>query len=50
VFPDESLEKAIGLAGDWPVLFVVSRADLGQLEGLLTVPDIIQAFRKTAAE
>ncbi len=50
VFPDESLEEALRWAGDWPVLPVVSRADLGKLEGILTLSDILKAFRSAAAE
>lgn len=50
VFPDESLEEALRWAGDWPVLPVVNRADLGKLEGVLTLPAILKAFRSAAAE
>ncbi|MGH9733636.1 MAG: chloride channel protein [Candidatus Acidiferrales bacterium] len=50
VFPDESLEEALRWAGDWPVLPVVNRADLGKLEGTLTLADILKAFRSAAAE
>jgi len=50
VFPDESLEEALRWAGDWPVLPVVNRADLGKLEGILTLADILKAFRTAAAE
>lgn len=50
VFPDESLEEALRWAGDWPILPVVNRADLGKLEGVLTLSDILKAFRSAAAE
>ena len=50
VFPDESLEEALRWAGDWPVLPVVNRADLGKLEGVLTLPAILKAFRSAVAE
>ena len=50
VFPDESLEEALRWAGDWPVLPVVNRADLGKLEGVLALADILRAFRSAAAE
>jgi chloride channel protein, CIC family len=50
VFPDESLEEALRWAGDWPLLPVVNRADLGKLEGVLTLADILKAFRSAAAE
>lgn len=50
IFPDESLEEVLRWAGDWSVLPVVNRADLGKLEGVLTLPDILKAFRVAAAE
>jgi chloride channel protein, CIC family len=50
IFPDESLEEVMRWAGDWSVLPVVNRADLGKLEGVLTLPDILKAFRAAAAE
>jgi chloride channel protein, CIC family len=50
IFPDESLEEVLRWAGDWPVLPVVNRADLGKLEGILTLADILRAFRNVAAE
>lgn len=50
VFPDESLEEALRWAGDWPVLPVVNRTDLGKLEGVLALADILKAFRSAAAE
>ncbi len=50
IFPDEALEEVLRWAGDWPVLPVVNRADLGKLEGVLTLSDILQAFRKAAAD
>jgi len=50
IFPDESLEDVLHWAGDWPVLPVVNRADLGKLEGVISLADILHAFRKAAAE
>jgi chloride channel protein, CIC family len=50
VFRDQSLEEALHALGDWPVLPVVSRADLSRLEGLLTLVDILRAFRNASAE
>jgi len=49
IFPDEALEDVLRWTGDWPVLPVVNRADLGKLEGVLTLTDILQAFRKAAS-
>jgi chloride channel protein, CIC family len=48
IFPDESLEEVLRWAGDWPVLPVVNRADLGKLEGILALSDILRAFREAA--
>ncbi|HKN60346.1 MAG TPA: chloride channel protein, partial [Candidatus Acidoferrales bacterium] len=48
IFPDEPLEAVMRWAGDWPVLPVVNRGDLGKLEGVLTLPDILSAFRRAA--
>jgi CIC family chloride channel protein len=50
IFPDEALEEVLRWAGDWPVLPVVNRGDLGKLEGVLSLPDILHAFRKASAE
>jgi CIC family chloride channel protein len=50
IFPDEALEEVLRWTGDWPILPVVNRADLGKLEGVLTLPDILHAFRKAAAD
>jgi CIC family chloride channel protein len=47
LFRDQSLEEALRLAGDWPVLPVVSRANLATLEGVITLADILHAFRAT---
>jgi chloride channel protein, CIC family len=46
VFRDEPLEAVLRWAGDWAVLPVVSRADASKLEGVLSLADILQAFRK----
>ena len=45
--PDQSLEEALRRLGEWPLLPVVSRADLDKLEGVLGLPDILQAYRTT---
>jgi CIC family chloride channel protein len=50
VFRDQSLEEALHALGDWPVLSVVSRADLSRLEGVLTLAEILRAFRNASAE
>jgi len=50
LFPDESIEEVLRWAGDWPVLPVVNRGDLGKLEGVLSLADILRAFRQAATE
>jgi CIC family chloride channel protein len=50
VFPDESLEEALRWAGDWPYLPVVNRGDLGKLEGVLSLADVLRTFRRATEE
>jgi len=50
IFPEESLEEVLRWAGDWAVLPVVNRGDTGKLEGVLSLPDILHAFRQAASE
>lgn len=50
LFPDEPLEEALRWIGDWPVLPVVNRGDLGRLEGVLTLSDVLHAVQKAAAD
>jgi CIC family chloride channel protein len=50
LFRDESIEEAMRWLGDWPVIPVVNRADLGQLEGVLTFPAVLKAVRRAKAE
>jgi chloride channel protein, CIC family len=45
IFRDQPLDEALRLGGDWPLLPVVSRADLEKLEGVVTLTDILHAFR-----
>jgi CIC family chloride channel protein len=50
LFRDESIEEAMRWLGDWPVIPVVNRADLGQLEGVITFPSVLKAVRKAKVE
>jgi chloride channel protein, CIC family len=50
LFRDQTLEEALHSMGDWPALPVVSRADLGRLEGVITLADILRAFRNATPE
>jgi CIC family chloride channel protein len=43
--PDQPLDEALRRLGEWPLLPVVSRADLGKLEGVVGLPDVLQAYR-----
>ncbi|HZP16794.1 MAG TPA: CBS domain-containing protein, partial [Terriglobales bacterium] len=43
--PDHTLDTALRYIYDWPLLPVVHRADFGRLEGILTMPDILRAYR-----
>ncbi|HKS82813.1 MAG TPA: chloride channel protein [Candidatus Acidoferrales bacterium] len=45
IFRDEPLEEVLRWVGDWAVLPVVSRADATKLEAVLTLEDILRAFR-----
>jgi chloride channel protein, CIC family len=50
LFRDQSLNDALHALRDWPVLPVVNRADLSRLEGILTLADILRAFRNANQE
>jgi chloride channel protein, CIC family len=50
VFPDESLDEVLRWVAEWPVVPVVNRTDLGKLEGIVALGDILRAFRHAAAE
>jgi len=45
VHPDQPLEVALREIGDWPLLPVVHRADLRKLEGVLSLANILEAYR-----
>jgi CIC family chloride channel protein len=48
--PDLPLDEALRRLGEWPLLPVVSRADLGKLEGVVTLQDILQAYRASSSD
>ena len=50
IFPDESLEEVLRWAGDWPFVPVVNRGDLGKLEGVVTLANVLHAFRRADGE
>ncbi len=47
--PDHSLDEVLRRLGDWPVLPVLSRADLDKLEGVIGLPDVLNAYRRTGS-
>jgi chloride channel protein, CIC family len=48
LYPDQSLEEAMRLMGDWPIVPVLNRADLDCLEGAISLADILHAYRAAA--
>ena len=47
--PDHPLDTALRHIYDWPLLPVVHRADPTQLQGVVALPDILNAYRRRAA-
>jgi len=47
LYPDQPLDEALRLVGNWPVVPVVNRANLEKLEGVLSVDDILETYRKS---
>lgn len=43
--PDHSLDHAMRVIGDWPLVPVVHRADFRQLVGVVAVQDILKTYR-----
>ncbi len=43
--PDQPLDDALRHLAAWPLLPVVSRADLSKLEGVVALPDVLRAYR-----
>lgn len=48
--PDHSLDVALRYVGRWPLLPVVSRADLGKLEGVICKDDVLNKYRDLGEE
>jgi CIC family chloride channel protein len=48
--PDHTLDTALRYIYDWPLLPVVHRANFGQLEGVITMSDILRAYRRAGQE
>ena len=45
VYPDQPLEEALRLMGDWPFLVVTSRVNPYRLEGLISLDNILSTYR-----
>ena len=43
--PDQPLDTALRLIGEWPILPVVHRANVRQLLGVLSLEDVVRAYR-----
>jgi len=48
--PDHSLDLALRYVAGWPILPVVSRANLGKLEGTISQADILAKYREVGEE
>ena len=46
LYPDQPLDEALRLIGNWPIVPVVNRANVEKLEGVLSLDDILQTYRK----
>jgi CIC family chloride channel protein len=49
VHPDQPLDMAMRLVSGWPLLPVVSRANPENLQGVITLDDILEAYRISGA-
>jgi CIC family chloride channel protein len=45
IHPDQPLDEALRRLADWPLLPVVNRADFRKLEGVVSLADILEAYR-----
>ncbi|HLK31785.1 MAG TPA: chloride channel protein [Terriglobales bacterium] len=48
--PDHPLDTALRHIYDWPLLPVVHRADPAQLQGVVSLPDILNAYRRATGD
>ncbi len=48
LYPDQSLEEAMRIIGDWPIVPVLNRANLENLERVISSEDILHAYRESA--
>jgi CIC family chloride channel protein len=50
LYPDHPLDHALRMIGEWPLLPVVHRADHSNLLGVITLADVIRAYRASGHE
>ncbi len=48
--PDQPLDMALRYVDRWPLVPVVNRADLGELEGVITQHDVLERYRDFGGE
>ncbi|HEY2455860.1 MAG TPA: chloride channel protein [Candidatus Acidoferrum sp.] len=48
LYPDQDLEEALRFASKWPLIPVLSRADISRLLGVIALADILEAFKNSA--
>lgn len=47
LYPDQHLDEALRMIGDWPLVPVVNRANIDKLEGIVALEDILRAYRNS---
>jgi CIC family chloride channel protein len=50
IHPDQPLDVALRYVDRWPLIPVVSRADLAKLEGVISEHDVLERYRDFAGE
>ena len=45
LYPDQHLDEALRVIGDWPMVPVVNRANLEKIEGVISVDDVLHKYR-----
>lgn len=45
LYPDQHLDEALRVIGDWPMVPVVNRANLDKVEGVISVDDVLHKYR-----
>jgi CIC family chloride channel protein len=49
LYSDQPLDEALRRIGNWPLLPVVNRAKFRKLEGVISLDDILDAYRKASS-